>query len=140
MEKAEHGRSHKKPVGDGVPIDTWAQVLSDHVQECIDAGIAPFPIGSYVHIGKGHGACMQSVLSMLHLLKMMCTMAPEGIVSYTTLCSVLECLVGKWPQLNPTSKAADQWAAALAQGIRCVMGHCRLMAQNPRSLSRGQYF
>ena len=63
-------------MGDGVPIDTWVQCLSDHVQECIVAGIAPFPIGSHAHIGKGHGACMQSVLSMLHLLKMMFTMAP----------------------------------------------------------------
>ena len=90
MEKAAHGRSRRKLVGDGVPIDTWAQCLSDHVQECIDAGIAPFPSGSYVHIGKGHGACMQSVLSMLHLLMMMFTTAPEGIVNYTKLCSVLE--------------------------------------------------
>ena len=78
MERAAQGRSRRKPVGDGVPIDTWAQCLSGHVQECIDAGIAPFPIDSHVHIGKGHGACMQSVLSMLHLLKMMFTMAQEG--------------------------------------------------------------
>jgi nitrogen fixation protein FixH len=72
---------------------------------------------------------MQSVMGMLHLLKMMFTRAPEGIVNYTKLCSVLEWLLGKWPELNSTSKAADQWAAALAQGIRCAMGHCRLMVQ-----------
>jgi hypothetical protein len=75
---------------------------------------------------------MQSVMSMLQLLKMMFTRAPEGIVNYTKLCSVLEWLVGKWPELNSTSKAADQWAAALAQGIRCTRGHCRLMVERPK--------
>ena len=90
MEKADHGQKRKKPVGDGVPIDSWAQCLSDHVQECIGCGIAPFPIGSYVHIRSAHAACMQSVVGMLHLLKMMFTRALEGIVNYTKLCSVLE--------------------------------------------------
>ena len=113
-------------MGDGVPIDSWAQCLSDHVQECIDAGITPFPIGSYIHIGKGRCACMQSVLSMLRLLKMRFTTAPEGVVNYTKFCSALECLVRKLPQLNSTSKAADQWASGLAQAIRwdgAVQGH-----------------
>ena len=89
MGRAEHGPTRGKRVGDGIPIESWAQCLSDHVQECIDAGTVPFPMGSYVHIGKGHGACMQSVLSMLHLLRMMFTMAPEGIVNDKKLCSVL---------------------------------------------------
>ena len=140
MEKADHGQKRKKPVGDGVPIDSWAQCLSDHVQECIDCGIAPFPIGSYVHIRSAHAACMQSVMSMVQLLKMMFTRAPEGIVNYTKLCSVLEWLVGKWPELNSTSKAADQWAAALAQGIRCAMGHCRLMVQQPKKFEQRAIF
>ena len=92
MGRAEHGPTRGKRVGDGVPIESWAQCLSDHVQECIDCGIAPFPIGSYAHIRSAHAACMQSVMSMVQLLKMMFTRAPEGIVSYTKLCSVLEWL------------------------------------------------
>ena len=68
---------------------------------------------------------------MLHLLKMMFTRAPGGIVNYAKLCSVLQCLVRKWPHLNSTSKAADQWASGLAQAIRCAMGHCRVMVQQP---------
>ena len=79
---------------------------------------------------------MQSVLTMLHLLKMMLITVPEGIVNYTKLCSVLECLVRKWPQLNSTSKAADQWASGLAQAIRCAMGHCRVMVQQPRKIEQ----
>jgi hypothetical protein len=123
-------------VGDGVPIESRAQCLSAHVQECIDSDAAPFPIGSYVHIGKGHGACMQSVLSMHRLLKMRLATAPEGTVNYTKLCSVLECPVRKWPQLNSTGKAADHWAAGLAQAIRCAMGHCRVMVQQPRKFEQ----
>ena len=80
MEGAEHGPKRKKPVGDGVPIDSWAQCMSQYVEECIGRGIAPFPIGSYVHIRSAHAACMQSVMSMLQLLKMMFSRAPEGIV------------------------------------------------------------
>ena len=89
MEGAEHGPKRKKLVGDGVPIDSWAQCMSQYVEECIGRGIAPFPIGSYVHIRSAHAACMQSVMSMLQLLKMMFSRAPEGIVNYTKLCSVL---------------------------------------------------
>ena len=110
------------------------------MQECIDAGIAPFPIGRHAHIGKGHGACMQSVLSMLHLVKMMLTMAPDGTVNYTKLCSVLECLVRKLPQLNSTSKAPGQWASGLAQAIRCAMGHCKIMAQQPKRFEQSARF
>ena len=66
---------------------------------------------------------MQSLMSMLQLLKMMFTRAPEGIVNNTNLCSVLEWLVGKRPELN--------WAAALRTGIRCARGHCTLMVQQP---------
>ena len=98
MEKADHGQKRKKPVGDGVPIDSWAQCLSGHVQECIDCGTAPFPTGNYVHSRSAHAACMQGVVGMLRLLKIMLTRAPEGIVNYTKLCSVLDWLVGKWPQ------------------------------------------
>ena len=94
MGRAEHGPTRGKRVGDGVPIDSWAQCLSDHVQECIDCGIAPFPIGSYARIRSANAIRMQSVLSTLQLLKMMFTRAPEGIVNYTKLCSVLEWLVG----------------------------------------------
>ena len=83
---------------------------------------------------------MQRVLSMLRLLKMMCTTAPEGVVNYTKLRSVLECLVRKWPHLNSTSKAADQWAAALAQGIRCAMGHRKLMVQQPKKFEQRARF
>ena len=79
MEGAERGPSRGKRVGDGVPIDSRGQCLSDHVQECIACGIAAFPIGSYVHIRSAHAACMQSVLSMAQLLKKMFTRAPEGI-------------------------------------------------------------
>ena len=43
MGRAEHGPTRGKRVGDGVPIESWAQCLSDHAQECIDCGIAPFP-------------------------------------------------------------------------------------------------
>ena len=93
-ERAAHGQQRGKRVGGGVPLDNWARALSDYVQECIDSGIAPFPIGGYVHIPSAHSACMQSVLSMFQLLKMMFTRAPEGIVNYTKLCSVLEWLVG----------------------------------------------
>ena len=50
----QHGQKGKRPVGDDVPIDSWAQCLTAHVQECIDCDTAPFPIGSYVRIGKGH--------------------------------------------------------------------------------------
>ena len=137
MEGAERGPSRGKRVGDG---DSWEQCLSDHVQECIACGIAAFPIGSYVHTRSAHAGRMQSVMSMVQLLKMMFTRAPEGIVNYTKLCSVLELLVGKWPELNSTSKAADQWAAALAQGIRCAMGHCRLMAQQPKKFGQRARF
>ena len=140
MERAAHGQQRGKRVGGGVPLDNWARALSDYVQECIDSGIAPFPIGGYVHIPSAHGACMQSVLSMFQLLKMMFTRAPEGVVNYTKLCSVLEWLVGKWPELNSTSKAADQWAAALAQGIRSAMGHCRLMVQRPKKFEQRARF
>ena len=56
-----------------------------------------FPIGSYVHIRSAHAACMQSVMSMLQLLKMMLSRAPEGIVNYTKLCSVLESRQGCRP-------------------------------------------
>ena len=140
MEGAEHGPKRKKPVGDGVPIDSWAQCMSQYVEECIGRGIAPFPIGSYVHIRSAHAACMQSVMSMLQLLKMMFSRAPEGIVNYTKLCSVLEWLLGKWPELNSTGKAPDQWAAALAQGIRCAMGHCRLMVQQPKKFEQRARF
>ena len=124
----QHGQTGKRLAGDDIPIDSWAQCLTAHVQECIDCDTAPFPIGSYVRIGKGHGACMQSVLSMLHLLEMMLTTAPQGVVNYTKLCSVLECLVRKWPQLNSTSKAAGQWASGLAQAIRCAMGALHALA------------
>ena len=140
MEGAEHGPKRKKPVGDGVPIDSWAQCMSQYVEECIGRGIAPFPIGSYVHIRSAHAACMQSVMSMLQLLKMMFSRAPEGIVNYTKLCSVLEWLLGKWPELNSTGKAPDQWDAALAQGIRCAMGHCRLMVQQPKKFEQRARF
>ena len=61
-----------------------------------------------------------------------------GIVNYTKLCSVLEWLVGKWPELNSTSKAADQWASGLGQGIRCAMGHCRVVVQQPRKFEQRQ--
>ena len=94
MDSAEHGHKRGKRVGDGVPLDAWVQCLSGHVQDCIASGIATFPIGSYVHIRSAHAACMQSVMSMLQLLKMMFTRAPEGIVNYTKLCSVLERLAG----------------------------------------------
>ena len=140
MEGAERGPSRGKRVGDGVPIDSWEQCLSDHVQECIDCGIAPFPIGSYVHIRSAHAACMQSVMSMVQLLKMMFTRAPEGIVNNKKLCSVLEWLVGKWPELNSTSKAADQWASGLAEAIRCAMGHCRVLAKQPRKFEQRARF
>ena len=140
MEGAEHGPKRKKPVGDGVPIDSWAQCMSQYVEECTGRGIAPFPIGSYVHIRSAHAACMQSVMSMLQLLKMMFSRAPGGIVNYTKLCSVLEWLLGKWPELNSTGKAPDQWAAALAQGIRCAMGHCRLMVQQPKKFEQRARF
>ena len=59
-------------------MESWAQCLSDHVQECRDSDVAPFPIGNYAHIRSTQGACIQSVLSMLHLLKMMFTRAPGG--------------------------------------------------------------
>ena len=75
-----------------------------------------FPLGR-----TAHAACMQSVRGMLQLLKMTFTRAPEGIV---TTQSYAQC----WR----AGKAADQWAAALAQGIRCAMGPCRLMAQQPK--------
>ena len=65
MEGAEHGQKRKKPVGGGVSIDSWAQCLSAYVQECIDCGDAPFPIGIYVHSRTAHAACMQSVRGML---------------------------------------------------------------------------
>ena len=81
MEGAERAQKRRKPVGDGVPIDSCAQCLSAYVQECIDCGTAPFPIGIYVHIRTAHAACMQSVRGMLQLLKMMFTRAPEGIVN-----------------------------------------------------------
>ena len=135
MRKAHGGQGaapkRRKPMGDTVPTESWAQCLSGHVQECRDSDVAPFPIGNYAHIRSTQGACIQSVLSMLHLLKMMFTRAPGGIVNYAKLCSVLHCLVRKWPHLNSTSKAADQWASGLAQAIRCAMGHCRVMVQQP---------
>ena len=83
MEGAEHGQKRKKLVGDGVSLDSWAQCLSAYVQECIDCGTAPFPIGIYVHIRTAHAACMQRVRGMLQLLKMMFTRAPVGVVNYT---------------------------------------------------------
>ena len=55
---------------------------------------------------------------------------------YTKLCSVLEWLVGKWPELNSASKAADQWASGPAEAIRCAMGHCRVLVQQPQHFFR----
>ena len=88
-------RARRKPVGDGVPSACWAQWLSGHVEECIASDIAPFPIGAYAQMRRSQGACLQSVLSMHHLLKMMFTRAPGGIVNYTKLCLGLELLVSK---------------------------------------------
>ena len=107
MRKAHGGQcaapKRRKPMGDKVPMESWAKCLSDNVQECLDSDVAPFPIGSYAHIRSTQGACIQSVPGMLHLLKMMCTRAPGGIVNYAKLCSVLQCLLGKevaTPELN----------------------------------------
>ena len=51
-----------------------------------------FPLGR-----TAHAACMQSVRGMLQLLKITFTRAPEGIVNYTKLCSVLESRQGCRP-------------------------------------------
>ena len=129
-------RARRKPVGDGVPSACWAQCLNGHVQECLASDVAPFPIGAYAQIRRSQGAYLQSVLSTHHLLKTMFTRAPGGIVNYTKLCLGLEVLVSKWPQLNSTTKPADQWASGLAQSIRCAMGHCRLMVQQPKKFEQ----
>ena len=50
---------------------------------------------------------------------------------HTKLCSVLEWLVGKWPELNSASKAADLWASGPAEAIRRARGIAGSWCSNP---------
>ena len=63
-----------------------------------------FPLATMSTFAREHGACTQSVLSMLHLSKMMLTMAPEGSVDYTKLCSVLAWLVWEVATVEPNKQ------------------------------------
>ena len=40
-----HGQNRKRPAGVIVAIANWAQWFNANVEECIDSGVAPFPIG-----------------------------------------------------------------------------------------------
>ena len=50
---------------------------------------------------------------------------------HAKLCSVLEWLVGKWPELNSASRAADLWASGPAEAIRCARGIAGSWCSNP---------
>ena len=54
---------------------------------------------------------------------------------HAKLCSVLEWLVGKWPELNSASRAADLWASGPAEAIRCARGIAGSWRSNPIFLS-----
>ena len=99
------GQKGRRPACEHLPIDSLAQVMEEYVASQMAKGEVVFAFGSYATFKLGHGACQQSMLGMLVLLKLMITVAPSGIVNYIGMELVFARLGRKWPGLNGTSKS-----------------------------------